>query len=204
MNQARQLAQFMRQWHLIDANQQDVYKLGTKVAKYLSGNWKPIWHPSTDCGDHVVVINCQDIAMEGFDWKHRQFHFNKEYPKSKVNIPAYQIHMYDPCRIVYLAVYKCLGKSNIRRSHIARLHLLPDAEVPSFLMKNVGNQLEQVQEVVKRSTEYTDEERRNFPRLVKFPEDHVVDWEAPIDNPGRHKLYNPYERKSKIQQTPTK
>lgn len=56
---------------------QDAKELGKKVAKHLLGKHKPFWHPETDCGDHVVVVNCQQVAMHAFDWKHTLYHFNK-------------------------------------------------------------------------------------------------------------------------------
>lgn len=55
---------------------QDVWILGKKVANYLAGKHKPIYHPFTDCGDHVVVINCKDVAMHGFNWKNQRFFFD--------------------------------------------------------------------------------------------------------------------------------
>lgn len=51
--------------------------MGEKVATHLVGKHKLIWHQETDCGDHVVVINCRDVAMHGFDWKHTLFHFDR-------------------------------------------------------------------------------------------------------------------------------
>lgn len=83
--------------------------LGDKVARYLAGKHKPIFHPETDCGDHVVVTNCKDIAMHAFDWKHTIYKFNMEYPKSKEDIPAWKIHEYDPCRIAFLSVYRVMS-----------------------------------------------------------------------------------------------
>ncbi|EPB77510.1 ribosomal protein L13 [Ancylostoma ceylanicum] len=156
-----QWLQFARQWHIVDANHQDAFLLGKHVAKHLSGQHKPIWHPETDCGDHVVVVNCRHVAMHGFDWKHTLFHFNKEYPRSKADIPAWQIHEYDPCRIVFLAVYK----------------------------------LEQVQRIPRRSDEYTEEERKRFPKLLRFPANHVEEWKRSIPNPGRYEKNNPAEKK---------
>ena len=58
--------------------------------------------------------------------------------------------------------------------------------MPEFVRQNVGSQLRQVQEVVKRADEYTPEERARFPKVVKFAEGHVVDWEKSIQNPGIH------------------
>lgn len=109
-----------------------------------------------------------------------------EYPKSKADIPAWQIHEYDPCRIAFLSVYRSLGNNLLRRRLIQRLHLFPDTEMPEFVRQNIGSQLRQVQEVVKRSDEYTVEERAAFPKVVRFAEGHVIDWEKSIQNPGRH------------------
>lgn len=47
------------------------------MATYLCGKHKPIWHPMTDCGDHVVVVNTSQVAMHGFDWKLMYYHFNR-------------------------------------------------------------------------------------------------------------------------------
>ncbi|CAD6196271.1 unnamed protein product [Caenorhabditis auriculariae] len=185
-DRVNQWLQFARQWHVIDANQQDARKIGEKVARHLAGRHKPIWHPETDCGDHVVITNCSQVAMHGFDWKHTLYHFNKEYPRSKADIPAWQIHEYDPCRIVFLAVYKALGNSILRRRQVQRLHLFPDEDMPKFVQKNIANQLAPVQEIVRRSDQYTAEERAAFPRIVRYPESHVVDWERSFSNPGRH------------------
>ncbi|PIO67864.1 hypothetical protein TELCIR_10371, partial [Teladorsagia circumcincta] len=83
-------------------------------------------------------------------------------------------------------VYKGLGNNLLRQRHIQRLHLFPDMEMPDFVRENLGNQLEQIQRVPKRSDEYTPEERARFSRLLRFPADHVEKWERSIPNPGRY------------------
>lgn len=114
----------MRQWHLIDANMQDVDQLGKLVADHLLGKHKPIYHQEStslthiyllkfvcdyhyvislaDCGDNVIVYNCKRVAMKGFDWKHRDYYFNNRYPKGAGLIPAWKIHEHDPCRVSLL------------------------------------------------------------------------------------------------------
>uniref|UniRef100_A0A7E4W2J2 Ribosomal protein L13 n=1 Tax=Panagrellus redivivus TaxID=6233 RepID=A0A7E4W2J2_PANRE len=179
----QQWLQFHRQWHVVDATHQDVYKLGQKVADNLSGRAKPIYHPETDCGDHVVIYNCADVAMKAFDWKHVRYLFNKEYPQSKNHIPAYEIHEYDPCRVMFMATYSALGNSLLRRTHIMRLHLFADDDIPERIRSNLGKQMELIQPVPRKSTEYTAEERANFPRLVQRSERHLLDWEKPVEMP---------------------
>uniref|UniRef100_A0A183CJT4 39S ribosomal protein L13, mitochondrial n=1 Tax=Globodera pallida TaxID=36090 RepID=A0A183CJT4_GLOPA len=190
----RQWMLFSRQWHVIDADRQDIWKLAKKVAKHLSGWWKPIHHPHTDCGDHVVVVNCTDASMHAFDWKHTHFFFDRQYPKSKFDIPAYQIHEYDPCRVIWMCIGRELAfltrNRIVQRRCYERLHVFPDLEMPDFVRKNINNQLRQVQDVPRKSTEYTSEERAAFPRIFR-PDDYFLkDWEEPIE-PER---WHPHER----------
>uniref|UniRef100_A0AC35TMD9 39S ribosomal protein L13, mitochondrial n=1 Tax=Rhabditophanes sp. KR3021 TaxID=114890 RepID=A0AC35TMD9_9BILA len=185
-SRVKQWAQFSRQWHVIDASHQDAYKLGEKVSSYLTGKWKPIYHPETDCGDHVVIVNCKEIAMHGFDWKHRIYHFDNQYPKGRNDIPAFELHEYDPCRIIYLATYKALGNNMTRRRAIERLHTFSDSELPQFVKANISSQLRQLQDVPKRADQYTEEERAQMPKLINYSQDHIVDWEKPVEIHGRY------------------
>ncbi|MDD7725457.1 MAG: uL13 family ribosomal protein, partial [Bacteroidales bacterium] len=46
-----------KQWLLIDATDQILGRLASKVAKTLRGKNKPNFTPHVDCGDNVVIIN---------------------------------------------------------------------------------------------------------------------------------------------------
>lgn len=80
---------------------------------------------------------------------------------------------------MFMAVNKGLGSKVFRRVHLQRLHLFVDDQMPDFIKRNIGNQLEQVQSVARKSTEYTAEERANFPRLVERKENYLLDWNEP-------------------------
>jgi len=196
MKRAQQWLLFARQWHVIDANQQDAWNLGKEIALRLCGKHKPIYHQEVDCGDNVVVVNTRHVSLHGFDWKHLHFYYNREYPKSKNELPAYQIHEYDPCRVLWTLTGRQLVEVTrnglVKRRCLERLHLFPDNEMPNFIKKNINNQLAAIQVVPKKSTEYTKEERVNFPRLFKFPDNHVLDWhdnaEPPESYPDREEL----------------
>ncbi|KAI6197926.1 Ribosomal protein L13 [Aphelenchoides besseyi] len=114
---------------------------------------------------------------------HRQWHVidaaHQDYPRGKADIAAHQLHEYDPCRVAWLAIYKGIGKTGKRQHWTEFVHLFPDAEVPDFIRRNIGNQLEQVQTVARKSTDYTAEERARFPRLMKWNPEHPIDWRQP-------------------------
>lgn len=58
---------------------------------------------------------------------------------------------------------------------MARLHLFPDENIPEDILKNVSNCIRQPMLAPKRLDEYSEEEKKNFPKLFDWPEDYVLD-----------------------------
>ena len=52
------------------------------ITRYLEGRNKPIYHPFTDCGDHVVVINSKDVSLLGREWQYRVYFHHTGYPSA--------------------------------------------------------------------------------------------------------------------------
>jgi hypothetical protein len=46
-----------RQWWVVDASDQTLGRLATRIATLLEGKHKPTYSPHLDTGDHVVVSN---------------------------------------------------------------------------------------------------------------------------------------------------
>ncbi|EDO14839.1 hypothetical protein Kpol_364p11 [Vanderwaltozyma polyspora DSM 70294] len=69
---------FARLWHHVDLakDERTLGRLASSIAITLMGKHKPVYHPSDDCGDYVVVTNCQLLKVTGrkFDektyWSH--------------------------------------------------------------------------------------------------------------------------------------
>ena len=54
-----------KEWVLVDATDQPLGRLGSKVAKLLRGKYKPNFTPHVDCGDNVVIINAEKVKITG-------------------------------------------------------------------------------------------------------------------------------------------
>lgn len=54
-----------KQWHVVDAEDQILGRLATRVANLLTGKDKAIYTPFLDTGDHVIVINAAKIRLTG-------------------------------------------------------------------------------------------------------------------------------------------
>ena len=51
-----------KEWVVVDASDQIVGRLCSKVAKLLRGKYKPNFTPHVDCGDNVIIINKKDLT----------------------------------------------------------------------------------------------------------------------------------------------
>src|SRR3546814_19501599 len=58
-------AEVEKKWHLIDADGLVVGRLASIVANILRGKHKPSYTPHVDCGDHVVIINADQVKVPG-------------------------------------------------------------------------------------------------------------------------------------------
>ena len=54
-----------KEWVVIDATDQVVGRLASKVAKLIRGKYKPTFTPNQDCGDNVIIINAQKVVFTG-------------------------------------------------------------------------------------------------------------------------------------------
>ena len=52
-----------KKWVVIDATDQVLGRLCSKVAKLLRGKYKPSFTPNMDCGDNVIIINADKVVM---------------------------------------------------------------------------------------------------------------------------------------------
>ena len=57
-----------KEWVVVDATDQILGRLCSKVAKLLRGKYKPNYTPHVDCGDNVIIINADKCKMTGKKW----------------------------------------------------------------------------------------------------------------------------------------
>lgn len=54
-----------RKWYVIDAAGKPLGRVAVQAANILRGKVKPEFTPHVDCGDHVVIINCEKAVLTG-------------------------------------------------------------------------------------------------------------------------------------------
>ena len=58
-------AEVERKWYVVDAEGKTLGRLATQIATILRGKHKPTFTPHVDCGDYVIVVNAEKIAVTG-------------------------------------------------------------------------------------------------------------------------------------------
>ena len=54
-----------RKWYVIDATNLPLGRLASEIARHLTGKNKPTYTPHVDSGDHVIVINSDNVVLTG-------------------------------------------------------------------------------------------------------------------------------------------
>ena len=72
-----------KEWIVVDATDQVLGRICSKVAKLLRGKYKPNFTPHVDCGDNVIVINAEKVILTGNKWNGRVYLRYTGYPSGQ-------------------------------------------------------------------------------------------------------------------------
>ncbi|KAF5276592.1 hypothetical protein FQR65_LT16299 [Abscondita terminalis] len=69
-----------KEWVVVDADGQPLGRLASKVAKILRGKHKTNFTPHVDCGDNVIILNAEKVALSGNKWADKEYIWHTGYP----------------------------------------------------------------------------------------------------------------------------
>ena len=104
-----------RRWWVVDAENQILGRLATRVAGILRGKHKPAFTPHLDTGDFVVVINAEKVRLTGRKATDKMYFRHSGYIGGERFIPITRMLENHPKRVIELAVKGMLPKNNLGR-----------------------------------------------------------------------------------------
>jgi len=120
-----------RKWFIIDADGVVLGRLAAIVADRLRGKHKPIFTPSMDCGDHVVIINAEKVALTGRKRNQKTYYWHTGYPGGIKSRTADKLLDGDhPERVIEKAVQRMVPKGPLGRDVLRKLRVYAGAEHP--------------------------------------------------------------------------
>ena len=112
-----------RKWHLIDASDEILGRLATRIANLLMGKHKPMFCRNMDIGDFVVVINTDKIRVTGNKAKQKLYHRHSGYPGGLKSIALGKMMETHPTRVIEYAVKGMLPKNRLNARMMKRLRV---------------------------------------------------------------------------------
>lgn len=117
-------------WWVVDATDIPLGRLASQVAMVLRGKNKPTYTPHADMGDHVIVINCDKVALTGDKINQKTYRYHTMYPGGDREI-AYKLLMQTKSDfIVEKAVKGMMPKNVLGRKMLKKLRTYKGAEHP--------------------------------------------------------------------------
>lgn len=102
-----------KEWVLVDAENEVLGRLASKVAMILRGKLKPSFTPHADCGDNVVIINAEKVRLTGNKMAAKEYIRHTGYPGGQRSLTAAQLMGKNPIAMVERAVKGMLPKNRL-------------------------------------------------------------------------------------------
>jgi large subunit ribosomal protein L13 len=114
-------ADIQREWHIIDADGQTLGRLSTRAARLLMGKHKPIYTPSQDTGDFVVIINAAKVRFTGRKATQKLYYRHSGYPGGLKSIWLGKMMQEHPTRALEHAITGMLPHTRLGSAMKRRL-----------------------------------------------------------------------------------
>jgi large subunit ribosomal protein L13 len=119
-----------RTWWLVDASDQILGRLATRIATLLEGKHKPIYSPHLDTGDHVVVINAAKVKVTGDKLAQKRYYRHSNYPGGLKEESLQALMARKPEMVIERAVKGMLPQNRLGRAMVKKLKVYPGADHP--------------------------------------------------------------------------
>ena len=124
-----------QKWYVVDAKEKSIGRVATFVAKILMGKNNPKYTPHADMGDHVIVINAEQVQFTGKKLKYKVYRRHSSKPGGLKEITAEHLLAKRPARPLELAVKGMLPKTKMGRQMYRKLKVYSGSNHPHVAQK---------------------------------------------------------------------
>ncbi len=120
--------QIQRRWYHVDASEETLGRMATRIAQILMGKNKPTYTPHLDTGDFVVVTNAQLVQVTGNKRKQKLYRYHTGYMSGLREHNMEWMLEHKPEQVVRQAVKRMLPKTILGRQMLRKLKVFPLAD----------------------------------------------------------------------------
>ena len=119
-----------RDWFVVDAAGKTLGRLASHLAMRLRGKHKPSYTPHVDCGDNIIVLNAQKIAVTGDKLKAKRYFHHTGHIGGIKSIALGKLLEEHPERALEIAIKGMLPKGPLGRKMYKKLHVFAGDKHP--------------------------------------------------------------------------
>lgn len=109
-------------WFVVDAKDLILGRMSSIIAMYLKGKHKPSYTPHVECGDYIIVVNAEKVALTGNKITDKVFYWHTGYPGGiKQRTMGQILSSKHPERVVEKAVERMLPRGPLGRKILKNL-----------------------------------------------------------------------------------
>lgn len=117
-------------WCVIDAKDQVLGRLASRIASRIRGKHNPLYTPHTDTGDWVIVINADKIRLTGNKWDQKTYYRHTGYTGGIKSTTVKEMLEKKPEEIIRKAVRGMLPKNRLGRKLNNKLYVYTGDQHP--------------------------------------------------------------------------
>ena len=117
-------------WHIVDGTNQTVGRMSARIAAILRGKNKAYFTPHVDCGDYVIIINCEKVTFTGNKLDDKVYQNYSGFPGGLKEEVAKNLLRRRPEVILERAIKGMLPKNKLGRQLVKKLFVYAGPEQP--------------------------------------------------------------------------
>lgn len=124
-----------REWWVVSADGAVLGRLAARVAYILRGKHRPQFTPHADCGDHVIITDCEKVRLTGNKMRDKLYYSHSGYPGHLKSANAAMMLSKHPEKVVTRAVCGMLPHNRLGRQMARKLKVYVGPEHPHEAQK---------------------------------------------------------------------
>ena len=119
-----------RQWFVVDAKDQTLGRLASRIARVLEGKHKPSYQPNLDSGDHVIVLNAAQIAVSSDKLESKIYYRHSGFPQGLKQETLGHLLARRPEEVIRRAVKGMLPHNRLGTQQLRKLKIYAGSDHP--------------------------------------------------------------------------
>ncbi len=127
---SQKASEVQRDWYVVDATDQTLGRLASRIARVLAGKHKPTWAPNLDSGDHVIVLNASRIAVTSDKAETKLYIRHSGYPQGYKEETLGDLLQRRPEQVIRRAVKGMLPHNRLGAQQLRKLKIYAGSDHP--------------------------------------------------------------------------